>query len=323
MAAFFLFLLLTRLPKIVLTDDYPDYYGVRRNGEDDGYKIFKKVGDCRVYITGDHRVLFQEEGKWKIATHFGYYAQDCQNILTKTKPLYDLHGVLKPKGTSHFTIKTQSFTRTTSIDIRSLPRCKQIKGLKLSQGTVSNAQNRIACTKVLKNSFPNRNIISSFSYSQSSRKWQCKYEDDDLAILEEEIYSTLYVHSSCAQQTEHLDLTEQKNSRNPPKAASSTTTTKPEPSISISTTTASSTSEAENVAGNSGELSTMVNISIAAGIMIVLLLGMLVGFYMKRKKERKEVIEENEIYGMHDPGQYYEDENNAEVRDENDYYSQI
>ena len=64
----------------------------------------------------------------------------------------------------------------------------------------------------------------------------------------------------------------------------------------------------------------MVNTSIAAGIATVLLLGLLVGLYMKRKVAKKEIIEENEIYGMHDPGQYYEDENNAEVRDENDYY---
>ena len=196
---------LVLLPNIALTDDYRDFYGVRRNGEDAGYKIFTRVGDCTVYISGDHRVFFLDGEKWKLANLFGNYDRDCQNILTNTKIVYNLHGGLTRMGKSHFTINEQRFTRTTSIDIRSLPRCKQIPGLKLLEGTVYNAQNRTACQKVLENHFPNRNIISSFSYSNSIKKWHCKYEVDKLAKLAEETYSTLYVHSSCAQQAGHID----------------------------------------------------------------------------------------------------------------------
>ena len=316
-------LLLTMLLDIAVADDYPDFYALKRNGLDTGYKVFTRVGDCTVYVSGDHRVLFHDGEGWKIANHFGYFDRDCQNILNSVKIVYVLTGGLALNGKSHFTIQRQSFDRTSSIDIRSLQRCKEIQGLKLFGGTIS--QYKKYCQKdYWGKHFPNRNIFTSFSYSYSLKKWQCNYEVDELVTLVEGSYATLFIHSSCVQQTEPDHQHQQENNRNHPPTVSSTPTTtetKPEPS----TTSASIFSESESVeSGKSRKSTTIINVLIGAGIAIVLIVGVLVGFFIRRQEKTKEILEENEIYGRHEPGKYYEDENQAEseVKDENDYYLQ-
>ena len=130
----FFFLLLTRFPNIAVTDDYPDFFAVKKseNGRDHGYKVFRRVGDCAVYISGDQRLLFQVQGeeKWEIANLLGYYTQDCQNILKSVRVIHDFPEVAL-KGQTNISIKRKKLFHS-SYRIMSLPICEEIKGLMLS-----------------------------------------------------------------------------------------------------------------------------------------------------------------------------------------------
>ena len=375
----FLILILTRLPNIAVTDDYPDFFAVKRNvnGRYTGYKIFTRVEDCAVYISGDQRVLFQEKGTWKIANLIGSHARDCQSILNSVRVL-NVFPQVALKGPTKITIKRENVFHS-SFEIMSLPRCKEIEGLKLSTAfKVFSARDKKDCLNEdhWGLNFPNQNIITSFSHSRSFA--QCKYEVDERVTLVEDIRATLFIHSSCDQKT-GSDVTEEKiktrmeigsdameekiktrmeigsdtieekiktrmdtesdvmrekiNTRMLPSTVSKTTTTTimHDPNTST-TTTVSSFSESED--GGFGK-STMIKVSIGAGIAVVLVVGVLVGFFIKRNEKMKKIrLEqkingtneryENEIYG---PDHYYANDNEAEVKYENneveDYYDSM
>ena len=405
----FLILILTRLPNIAVTDDYPDFFAVKRNvnGRYTGYKIFTRVEDCAVYISGDNRVLFQEKGTWKIANLIGSHARDCQSILNSVRVL-NVFPQVALKGPTKITIKRENVFHS-SFEIMSLPRCKEIEGLKLSTAfKVFSARDKKDCLNEdhWGLNFPNQNIITSFSHSRSFA--QCKYEVDERVTLVEDIRATLFIHSSCDQKT-GSDVTEEKiktrmeigsdameekiktrieigsdameekiktrmeigsdaieekiktrmeigsdtieekiktrmdtesdvmrekiNTRMLPSTVSKTTTTTimHDPNTST-TTTVSSFSESED--GGFGK-STMIKVSIGAGIAVVLVVGVLVGFFIKRNEKMEKIrLEqkingtneryENEIYG---PDHYYANDNEAEVKYENneveDYYDSM
>ena len=66
----------------------------------------------------------------------------------------------------------------------------------------------------------------------------------------------------------------------------------------------------------------MIYVYIAIGVFIIILLAVIIGLLVKRKKETKKItVENNDNYGRpSDFEQYYEEERNAKVVDTNDYY---
>lgn len=332
-------------------DQYPDFYAVKIN-LDVYYKIFTRIRGCTIYKSEEKQKVLFQDGKWKIGKlpDFDNLRLPCRNITDLVEETY-----------RHFTGSLTADNNTSNlnwvdvershgnkevrvnIEVKSLRKCKEVRGFKLVGATLANDYDRDICMRYAdwEGLHPDENIFVSF------RDPHCYYDFDHHVSLETDHQSSLYIHSRC--HGEHsVDFDEENtadndNNQDHEHSDSSfleqVTTNHPNVQVQDTNENTSIQTEEEQIEndgnrtnqtkeegkeGLKGNMNMMTYISIGLGALILIMASLFILFVI-RARGRPEVenvrpeverLEHNLIYGLHE----HEGATKTVVRDINDYY---
>ena len=288
---------------------YPDYYAVNIN--DYGYKVFSRVRDCRAYQSGDKRILFQDDNKWKIAsTMLGSGDPECQNmrsVADLSHESFETTGDLpteESQGTYKFT-STFYKKKKINIEVEFLQKCEEKRGFRILE-TSKTQKEYVSRERCERRDYWNGKNTNTTTFIVSFYNYECYFGFIKDLILVKDEKARLFVHSSSCD-----GLVESKEEKDPmlPKEEKSNRLDQ------------MVESKDKLDSSQEGKVSLVIYICTGGGFLVfVVLIGIGIVIKKIKEKEKDAIVDMNIIYGRNNPGEYYEDGKNTQIEERNDYY---
>ena len=173
----------------------PDYYAL--DTDTYGYKVFTRRLDCSdpVYESGDKQVLFKIAQKWIIGKLTKDENLECQNIGNTVDKYFESTENTPTDGSHWINIKESRDHNILHayVGLRSLNKCKEIQGLRVSTATFS----LISMEDCISKDYWAKNYPAQTVFVSIKEDSKCSFDSTKDVKLFNDNKAKLFIHSSC------------------------------------------------------------------------------------------------------------------------------